>query len=347
MRARALVPAAAILAIGGALFAWFGKLETGSAAGGRLQVDPVFDFGRALGAEVLTHQFPLKNISKSPLRISIGTPSCGCTTAGAEKLELAPGEATTISVDLELFAKAGTVHAEVPIAVTSGDAVAETFSLRLMAYADTTTGVQPQVIALGEARRGRGLVRKEARLVLPGREATVSTIAWQGAHPGLTLSVGNPDLKNGSATEYVLAATLAPNESAVAAGSYSAYAHVIVKLDGVEHRLQLPVTALVTEQIKATPSALMWQGRDRNLKVLAITSADDSPVAIEGWEMDRTDVVEVQVSRDASESPQVTVRPILEKDVTAPQRVRVTLKVRETATPLEVKTVHVPLLIMP
>lgn len=55
--------------------------------------EPVHDFGRVNGGDLLSHEFPLTNASARPVRISGVDASCSCVVVGEWPRELAPGGA--------------------------------------------------------------------------------------------------------------------------------------------------------------------------------------------------------------------------------------------------------------
>lgn len=57
-----------------------------------------FDFGTIHQGQVITHFFKLKNVGKTPLIISDGHSTCGCTVPEWPKTPIAPGDTASIKV---------------------------------------------------------------------------------------------------------------------------------------------------------------------------------------------------------------------------------------------------------
>jgi len=73
--------------------------------------DPfTWDFGQVKEAEVLKHEFILKNDSTKPLNIKEVNTSCGCTVSEVKKKNLEPGESTLIEVKFDSTGYSGSVQ---------------------------------------------------------------------------------------------------------------------------------------------------------------------------------------------------------------------------------------------
>jgi hypothetical protein len=59
----------------------------------------VWDFGKVKKAEILKHDFILKNESGRTLAINSTNTSCGCTVSSVNKKQLLPGESAQINVE--------------------------------------------------------------------------------------------------------------------------------------------------------------------------------------------------------------------------------------------------------
>ena len=57
------------------------------------------DFGTIAEGEVVTHNFEIQNAGKAELKIIQVRASCGCTAAAPKKMNLEPGEKTTVKVE--------------------------------------------------------------------------------------------------------------------------------------------------------------------------------------------------------------------------------------------------------
>lgn len=60
--------------------------------------EPVFDFGTIHQGQVITHLFKFKNTGKTPLIISDGRSTCGCTVPEWPKNPVAPGDTASVKV---------------------------------------------------------------------------------------------------------------------------------------------------------------------------------------------------------------------------------------------------------
>ena len=73
--------------------------------------EPVFDFGKTLEGDILSHTYEFVNSGKSPLIITSVEPSCGCTVAKDwPKDPIPPGGKGAINVDFNTERRAGTVN---------------------------------------------------------------------------------------------------------------------------------------------------------------------------------------------------------------------------------------------
>jgi hypothetical protein len=66
-----------------------------------------YHFGQCIMGDVITHDFVLTNIGKSPLVVHKVKTSCGCTTSDLEKDTIAPGESTKIKARFSTYNKHG------------------------------------------------------------------------------------------------------------------------------------------------------------------------------------------------------------------------------------------------
>jgi hypothetical protein len=58
-----------------------------------------FDFGISNPLTKGEHQFVIRNVGRSPLRLETGSTSCKCTVSGLEKRELAPGDEGLVTLE--------------------------------------------------------------------------------------------------------------------------------------------------------------------------------------------------------------------------------------------------------
>ncbi len=78
----------------------------------------------------LTATLEIKNTGNELLKISEVKPTCGCTTAPLGKYELAPGEATTMKVTLNMGSSSGKLHKSIRINSNDASQSVKTVSLK-------------------------------------------------------------------------------------------------------------------------------------------------------------------------------------------------------------------------
>ncbi len=74
-----------------------------------------FDFGKVTEGKVVDHIFSIKNSGDETLSIKEVKTSCGCTATVLSKKELAPGEETTLKVELNTANRSGKMSRNVTI----------------------------------------------------------------------------------------------------------------------------------------------------------------------------------------------------------------------------------------
>lgn len=67
------------------------------------------DFGTIANTKAVTHVFEVRNVGRGKLEIAGVSTSCGCTTAGVDKRQLAPGETAKLEVTYDPQAHGGAV----------------------------------------------------------------------------------------------------------------------------------------------------------------------------------------------------------------------------------------------
>lgn len=80
--------------------------------------EPVFDWGSVLQGEVVIHEFELKNLGGSPLKIERVKPSCGCTTVDFAKV-IAPGGTGKITLRVDTKKFSGTIRKTAEVATNA------------------------------------------------------------------------------------------------------------------------------------------------------------------------------------------------------------------------------------
>ncbi len=80
-----------------------------------------YNFGECQIGDVISHDFTLTNIGKSPLVIHKVKTSCGCTTSNLEKDTIAPGESTKIKARFSTYGKHGGQSKEIYVITNDPD----------------------------------------------------------------------------------------------------------------------------------------------------------------------------------------------------------------------------------
>lgn len=129
-------------------------------AGPKLSVsEESWDFGDAPAVGHVTHVYKLKNVGDSTLLIERVDVSCGCTTTGVSKKELAPRETASVSVSFNsgLYPQGGKFTKEVYIFSNDKSAPIKnlTFSINVVPQEFDGVSVEPKILDIKEKERGR------------------------------------------------------------------------------------------------------------------------------------------------------------------------------------------------
>lgn len=226
----------------------------------------VKDLGSAPTGTVLTHHFRLVNQYKQPLHISGLRVSCGvCTTASVSKYDLAPGEATqvTVTVDTSRFIGHKTFH----IYVTLDRPVIEELRIDVSAVSRGDLMLAPPQLAFGTIKYGSGATAEtivDYRGTFGGWQIT--GVANDNGYllPALTLVGRNPP-------SYKLQVKIREDAPA---GSWHAEVYLLTN-DPTSPRIRVPITVEILPALTASPATL-------NLGQIAKGSAVERRITVRG-----------------------------------------------------------------
>lgn len=123
----------------------------------------------------------LTNISEAPVEIREAKGSCGCTTTGVEKKNLAPGESTTMTVTFRgARTQAGTTVEKKVTVTTTVPGEAGSLVIPVRAKVTAAIMVTPNVVKLDEVERGTELERTIHLSVTDGQSFAVTGITTSG-----------------------------------------------------------------------------------------------------------------------------------------------------------------------
>lgn len=207
----------------------------------------VKDLGSAPSGTILTHHFRLVNQHKQPLHIGGLRVSCGvCTTAAVGKYDLAPGESTQVTVNVDTSKFSG--HKAFNVYVTIDRPVFEEVRIDISAVSRGDLMLAPPQLNFGTVKFGSG---PTAETVIDYR----GTLAgWQitgvANDNGYLLAKVAPSGQNpGSFRLNVKIREDAP------AGSWHAELYVLTN-DPTAPRIRVPVTVEILPALTASPATL-------------------------------------------------------------------------------------------
>jgi len=133
--------------------------------------DQVFDFGRVLEGDVVTHEFTYHNRSSAVVRLIDTVESCSCMTPEGIPCDVAPGDTTRIRLSADTLARHGQTSMGVLVHTDAG--VSLVFRLR-----GNVVPFCPREVPCGRVLRGRhSNVRFHAQN-LEGRQLDVSRVQY-------------------------------------------------------------------------------------------------------------------------------------------------------------------------
>lgn len=146
------------------------------------------DVGEARQGETTTHTFHLKNaLPDGRIDISRTETDCGCITAGLNKSSLAAGEATSLTVRVQLSGR-GSVRRHVRLHYATGNEK-HSFPLTIRATVIPDYAVLPPQVSFNKTEVGNALVR-----FVPKMLPNVSFASATANHPSLSVGwISEPD----------------------------------------------------------------------------------------------------------------------------------------------------------
>jgi hypothetical protein len=115
--------------------------------------EPEYNFGMMDPHSTGRHEFKVQNVGQAPLRLQLGDTSCKCTVGGLAKNELAPGEATTVTLEWNTGSKA-TFFSHYAI-IRSNDKTQKEIELRITGSVRMLIGTELPELILGRLEPGQ------------------------------------------------------------------------------------------------------------------------------------------------------------------------------------------------
>jgi len=134
---------------------------------------PVFDFGSVEQGAIVEHVFRLRNGGTAPLRVEQVKSTCACTVGAVVGRDVAPGDETWVTVQLDTGALSGSTAKTVTIYTNDPRRRASGLSLQGTVLADVV--LDPPILYFGTAAAGEER-RHEVR-VRPGRPGGAVRVA--------------------------------------------------------------------------------------------------------------------------------------------------------------------------
>ncbi|GJQ28496.1 MAG: hypothetical protein HBSAPP03_03800 [Phycisphaerae bacterium] len=151
-------------------------------SGGKIVfTNQLHDFGVISDDRKVETEFTFTNSGTGPLEITKTAGSCGCTVPALSKTTYAPGESGTIKVQFDPNHKRGAQTTTVT--VSTNDDSARSVVLTLKSDVRPMVMADPQVLSLGEVRRGEArkmtvmVTSRKADLTIMGATPTIATIS--------------------------------------------------------------------------------------------------------------------------------------------------------------------------
>jgi hypothetical protein len=204
----------------------------------------VHDFGNVPIGPLLSHEFTLKNTTKSTLHIYNVRVSCGCVAAQAKDATIEPGKSTTIyaSMDTRRFNGSKTVT----VFVSFDQPRYEEAALTVTAYSRGDISMSPDTLAFGQIRRGSAPLAETEVSLLSGMKIT-----------GVVAESGYVEVVSKETTpgKFVLTAKLRPD---LPIGKWYTDVWVTTTQNGKSAKIRLPLTVEVEPGLLASPSLLQF-----------------------------------------------------------------------------------------
>jgi hypothetical protein len=119
----------------------------------RVQVDnPHFDFGRMQRGTTRSHEFVIRNVGKSALKLRVGGTSCKCTLGEVSDKPVEPGQSTTVK--MEWSAKSDSGPFRQTATIFTNDPLQSQIELVIDGQIMATSGVEPPEVVFDKMSVG-------------------------------------------------------------------------------------------------------------------------------------------------------------------------------------------------
>lgn len=218
------------------------EIQVDPASKARISIpEDMWDFGSIPLNSVVAHDFPIKNVGEDTLVITDVKPICGCTLAPLESDKIAPGEETTLHVQLNTKKLNGLVRKFINI--TCSDPVSPYLRVGLKAVINDPNQVivaSPGMADFGNVLKGE---KKSVTLTLTNSgksDVSIEVLAMPDENT-IASKLGNNILKAGDNTELTF-------DLSDQIGAGSIVSSLTIESAGKpETRISIPITGTVVE----------------------------------------------------------------------------------------------------
>ncbi len=179
------------------------------------------DWGSIGDEAPVTYSFKYKNTGTKTVKILGVKASCGCTGSQAAKLEVAPGEESSIDVRFDPNGRSG--REVKTITVDTDDDKVKTYQLLVTSNVQKTIIVEPISVWFGQSQPGKGAAPQKVTITARPKDFAITKVALSGAQASKmnikevaqrTVAIDGQDLK-----QYEYQVTIDPS---LPIGNYSA-----------------------------------------------------------------------------------------------------------------------------
>jgi len=215
---------------------------------GQIQLpDKMYNFGKVVAGQVVTHEFPIRNTGSGDLRIINTSPSCGCTVASVTPSVIAPGATALMKVEFDTSGFAG--EKTKTVEVVTDDPASPRVGVSLKGSVLPGATVEPQVVEFGRLIPGDPPATREKPFIirLPHGSGAVAKVT--SASPFVEISERS---KGELEAAYVV--RLKPS---LPQGHFRD--RVVVEFSGsIPEPINVPITALVEGDIALNPPTVSF-----------------------------------------------------------------------------------------
>jgi len=213
----------------------------------------VKDFGTTPRGPVLVHYFRFTNTTGQTITLGQPRVSCGCTSAGILKAQIAPGETSAVvaQMDTRRIPTPNTVKSVIVYVPVFGPGTAEEVSLRVQTVCRDDLIMTPDTLAFGNLKKGQGgkATTKVTFTSDPNWQVTESTST------GGFIKVSHKlESRQGSYVTYEITATL---DKECPVGNWTSDVYLKTSNPAVA-QLRIPVTVVVTTPVAVKPEAVQF-----------------------------------------------------------------------------------------